>query len=70
MVCLSIAGAVVAGAHYYAIDLPQQKTLSGHPPANANTDLMEKCTTCMNNCAYAGKYNYYECSWYCETICN
>jgi len=24
MVCLSIAGTIVAGAHYYTIDLPQQ----------------------------------------------
>lgn len=25
MVCLSIAGSIVAGAYYYAIDLPQQQ---------------------------------------------
>jgi len=33
MVCLSVAGAFVAGVHYLAIDLPQQK--SGTPPSNA-----------------------------------
>ena len=69
MVCLSIAGASVAGAHYYVIDMPQQKALSGYPPANANTDLMEKCSTCMNNCVYSGK-NYFECKYFkCATIC-
>ena len=70
MVCLSIAGAFVAGAHYYVIDLPQQKALSGYPPANMpNSDLMKKCNSCMNNCVYSGK-NYFECKYFnCATIC-
>lgn len=69
MVCLSIAGACVAGAHYYAIDVPQQKALSENPPANpANTDTAEKCNTCMNNCVYAVA-NYYQCLLDCEVIC-
>ena len=69
MVCLSIAGSFVAGAHYYVIDVPQQKALSGYPPANANTDTAEKCNTCMNGCVHSGKYNYWECKLYCEIIC-
>lgn len=69
MVCLSVGGAFVAGAHYYVVDLPQQTALSGYPPVNANSDMKEKCDTCMNNCVYDGKSNYYECLWYCETIC-
>ncbi|PKL58131.1 MAG: hypothetical protein CVV34_03940 [Methanomicrobiales archaeon HGW-Methanomicrobiales-5] len=32
MVCLSIAGTVVAGAHYYAVDLPAQE--KEMPPEN------------------------------------
>jgi len=32
MICLSIAGAFVAGVHYLAIDLPQQKSVT--PPSN------------------------------------
>lgn len=70
MVCLSIAGAFVAGAHYYVIDLPGQKALSGYPPANANRDTVEKCNTCMNGCVYSGKYTYWECKLNCELICD
>ena len=31
--CLSIAGSILAGAHYYAVDLPTQKTVT-EPPQN------------------------------------
>jgi hypothetical protein len=40
MICLSIAGSIVAGAHYYAVDLPQQQTLQ------APTNLEYECTQC------------------------
>ena len=69
MVCLSIVGAFVAGAHYYVIDVPQQKALSEQTPANANSDTREKCDSCMNNCVYAVT-NYYQCLSDCEVICN
>jgi len=69
MVCLSIAGAFVAGGHYYVIDVPQQKALSGYPPANANTDIKEKCDTCTFNCLYGSPGNYYACLGDCENIC-
>jgi hypothetical protein len=49
MVCLSIAGTVVAGAHYFAVDLPQQKAL----PAPAN-DL----SPCEKSCAYCYYTSY------------
>ena len=68
MVCLSIAGAFVAGAHYYVIDVPQQKALSGYPPANANGNTIEKCNTCRSYCPYSG--NYYKCLGDCELICD
>lgn len=32
MICLSVAGTILAGGHYLAVDLPQQKAF--HPPAN------------------------------------
>lgn len=45
IVCLSIAGTVIAGMHYYAIDLPQQKALTA--PANADrTDCEKSCDPC------------------------
>ena len=67
MVCLSIAGSFVAGAHYYAIDLPEQKALSELPPANANSDTGEKCTSCTSLCPY--KPNFWQCMEDCEAIC-
>ena len=36
MVCLSIAGAIVAGAHYALVDLPQQNALQ--VPTNAGSE--------------------------------
>jgi uncharacterized protein YneF (UPF0154 family) len=38
IICLSIAGSIVAGAHYLAVDLPA-KEIALHPPANS-----ESCT--------------------------
>lgn len=53
MICLSITGCVVAGAHYVAIDLPAQSAL--HAPHNALTPTPETCTRenmdkCEANC--------------------
>ncbi|WP_292417752.1 hypothetical protein [Methanoregula sp.] len=70
MVCLSIAGAFVAGAHYYVIDVPKQKALSGYPPANVNTDTVEKCNTCRSYCKYVDPKDYYKCWGDCEIICD
>ena len=65
MVCLALLGSVVGGAHYYLVDLPEQKELSGSPPANWN--LQEKCDSCQNYCKYSDKY--WECMVQCELIC-
>jgi len=70
MLFMSIAGAFVAGAHYYVIDLPQQKALSEHPPANANSDTLEKCNTCKSYCTYVPFADYYQCLADCELICD
>lgn len=57
MVCLAIAGTVVAGAHYYTVDLPQRQIQE--PPENLNTqkeDCLALCTGrtdfggCMGKC--------------------
>lgn len=69
MICLSIAGAFVGGAHYYAVDLPQQKAVAGHPPANANSDIAEKCNTCRSYCNYLPNDEKYKCLSDCELIC-
>jgi hypothetical protein len=66
MICLALAGSIVAGAHYYTVDLPQQKDAANHPPDNgANPGV--KCTVCQSNCV--GKTDYYTCLSECKLIC-
>jgi hypothetical protein len=48
IVCLSIAGSIVAGVHYYAIDLPQQQNIQA--PANSCGNYMEKQIECSFRC--------------------
>ncbi|NMB78285.1 MAG: hypothetical protein GYA23_04245 [Methanomicrobiales archaeon] len=47
MVCMAIAGSLVAGTHYYAIDLPQQKNVQ--TPENAENNNIN-CILCLHNC--------------------
>ena len=47
MVCLAIAGSLVAGTHFYAIDLPQQKNVQA--PENAVSGK-QSCDICRHNC--------------------
>jgi len=63
MVCLAIAGSCIAGAHYYSVDLPQQKVT---PPDNGKT-LGHQCDICKTNCA--GKTDILKCLQECEMIC-
>jgi len=63
MVCLAIAGSCIAGAHYYSVDLPQQKAT---PPDNGKT-LGHQCDICKTNCA--GKTDIWNCLQECEMIC-
>lgn len=46
MICLSIAGSLVAGIHYFATDLPAQKEVQ--PPMNRAGD--PACVSCMAAC--------------------
>lgn len=46
MVCLSIAGAFIAGVHYAAVDLPQQNSLTA--PTNAKDITM--LLACLSGC--------------------
>ncbi len=46
MVCLAIAGTFVAGVHYFAIDLPQQKAVT----APENTSCRELCRAIGTDC--------------------
>lgn len=69
MVCLSVAGTFVAGAHYYVIDIPEQKAIAGHPPGNANGDTIEKCNTCISYCNYVDPEVIGGCISDCDVIC-
>lgn len=51
MICLAIAGSVVAGAHYYTVDLPMQNTVQA--PGNSVVQSW-KCSDCANVCRWAG----------------
>lgn len=64
MICLSIFGSVVAGVHYYAVDLPIQNAMQA--PANSVT---EKCKEdCADQCSKTfimAPYCYYYCVQNC-----
>ncbi|MDO9326423.1 MAG: hypothetical protein Q7T80_15850, partial [Methanoregula sp.] len=64
MVCLAIAGSCVAGAHYYTVDLPQQKAT---PPENNGIKLVEDCRICKSNCY--SEPDIYPCHSECDMIC-
>jgi hypothetical protein len=61
MLCLSIAGSVVAGAHYYTIGLSAQKNLQA--PENAASSTIN-CALCRHNCEVDPDY------YSCMSICN
>lgn len=63
MICLAIFGSIVAGAHYYAVDLPEQKVTV---PEN-NIPMHAGCDICRSNCI--GKTDYYNCMTECDLIC-
>jgi hypothetical protein len=63
MVCLAIAGSCIAGAHYYTIDLPQQKVT---PPDNG-PPMGYQCKICKANCA--DKTDIWNCLQECDLVC-
>ena len=65
MVCLSIAGTLVAGAHWFVVDKPQQDALKNTAPENCGTTSLD-CPACLSIC-YPLK-GYYACQDYCEQI--
>ena len=64
MVCLAVAGSIMAGAHYYAIDIPQQNALQA--PENAGVSG-SSCDICRLNCKIDRDYN--TCMEQCELVC-
>ncbi len=50
MVCLSVAGAFVAGLHYYAVDLPQQNVVKA-PQNEPSNEMKDKAARAYMECA-------------------
>lgn len=80
MVCLSVAGSIVAGGHWFVVERPQQEVLQA--PENSDTcagtcrmqatDCAEACP--VNNlqaiCVDACTNTYYDCTCrYCNLYC-
>jgi hypothetical protein len=61
IVCLSIAGSIIAGVYYFAIGLPQQNTLQ----APENSACADTCRIQFNACAGACGDNQL-----CRGLCN
>ncbi len=49
MVCLSVAGAFIAGLHYYAVDLPAQNAVQA-PENTLSDDCKRLYATCRQSC--------------------
>lgn len=67
IVCLAIAASVLAGFHYYAVDLPQQKALQA--PENSDIDCQLCLATCHNLWQLQGWYAYHDCIRSCDPVC-
>lgn len=63
MVCLAAAGSILAGAHYYAVDLPQQNAIRMVAPTNGD---LQWCINTYIACIKAnGPHcwdDYYSCA--------
>jgi hypothetical protein len=66
MICLAIAGSLVAGAHYYTVTLPAQNAAL-HPPANDAGDSITNCKVCRINCIGSEIPNL--CLSQCDVVC-
>jgi hypothetical protein len=64
MVCLSMAGSVLAGVHYFAIDLPDQQKSALQSPENA---VFTKCKNCQLACSYSTEP--FKCLDDCDLLC-
>ena len=63
MVCLSIVGSILAGAHYVTVDLPAQKNI----PAPLNTiELQAACKICETGCIF--DTDQYGCDLTCKEL--
>jgi hypothetical protein len=69
MVCLSVAGSIIAGVHYYAVDLQHQQDLQA--PANTQMTCSQYCDAqyypCMTSCKSSSISATQTCRINCQT---
>ena len=65
IVCLSIAGSIIAGVHYFAIDLPQQNALQAPENSAGKYACADNCRVQFNACAGTCGDNEL-----CRALCN
>ena len=63
--CLSIAGTLVAGTHWFVVDKPQQDALKNTAPENGDRSGID-CITCLSTCSPL--MGHYGCIDYCDRI--
>ena len=69
MVCLAVAGALVSGLHYIAVDVPAQKAASA--PDNWGSSCMQECKKATENCIAEncpGEISSFKCI-HCNVMC-
>ena len=66
MVCLVIAGSIISGVHYYAVNLPEQDARADLSPQNG-PELRSACKICTAGCL--GKPDEWNCLQTCELAC-
>jgi hypothetical protein len=64
MIVLALAGSVLAGAHYYTIDIPAQQKEALQVPENT---LLTKCKNCQLTCSYSP--TPFTCLDDCDLLC-
>ncbi|NMB77592.1 MAG: hypothetical protein GYA23_00675 [Methanomicrobiales archaeon] len=52
MICLAIGGSIIAGLHYYTVDLPGQQRAALTMPENSAV-MAAKCKNCQLDCSYS-----------------
>jgi len=66
MICLAAVGSIVAGAHYFTVDLPAQQTVPS--PENAGWGTTS-CTQCKQDCGSSSTNpNYFNCLMTCKAV--
>jgi len=66
LICVSVAGSIVAGVHYYTVDLPKQEAQALLTPKNGQ-ELKAACNICVSGCL--GKPDEYGCLQTCQLAC-